>query len=518
MIPKYCGRDCELSTTGTDGWGDSIDPGRVTREILRQVPAACAARGISVYSEGSRFSSYSIDCCRNWLSNGQCHYGDMAHHEACTATCLDPLDFQSQCWSMVQIAEDARRLAVAASPEPVNYSLSTSNADMLDPGISFGTHLSVCIEPHLWEDLFHATWRPSRLAMVASGLAAAIPFFGAGYLLPLKDRTIYSLSARAHHLTRVSSVSTTEAFRRGMLNSRREPHGDGFERLHLIGFDFCLLSGALLCSFVQCLLAAAEEKFASLQLLEPVNALHGWSCGLDLETGCMPRRATLIDGRQLTLPEYMQELTQVLLRMCESGLIGPDIAPRAVELLPRIIELAGQAENGSLEGCARHLTWAAKLFYLLNLCADQGVELGEAATRVADHDFGNTDSSRGVIWRLWEEGLVDPLVTPADVERAWRQPPANTRDSVRGRIIERFGNAVSDADWSYVELRETADRWGRRLRVDLPHIDGRSCAEIGAIVESSDTVQQLSEGLKGRNAARSRDPFDDLSEDLALGA
>ena len=516
MIPKYCGRDCELSTTGIDGFGESIDPGRVTREILGQVPMACGSGGISMYSERSRFTSYSMDCCRKWLSNGQCHYADMAHHEACTATCLDPLDFQAQSWSMVQVAESARRLAEAAADEDVKFWLSTSNADLHDPAISFGTHLSVSIEQDLWEDLFHCTLRPCRLSMVASGLAAAIPFLGSGYLLPLKDRTIYSLSGRAHHITRVSSVSTTEAFRRGMLNSRREPHGAGFDRLHIIGFDFCLLSGALLCSFVQCLMAAAEEKFSGMQLLEPVNAMRGWSWGLDLQTGQMPRRAMLVDGRQLTLPEYMQELTQILLQMCESGLIGPEIAPRATELLPKLIELAEQAAAGSLEGCARHLTWASKLFYLLNVCAEQGAELGDAVTRMADHDFANTDPSRGIIWRLRDEGLVDPIVTPGDVERACRNPPGNSRETVRSRLIERFSHAITDVDWSYVELRETDDRWSRRLRVDLPHLDGAACSEIREVVESAENVDQLSDRLKRLSAARSRDPVDDLSQDLDL--
>ena len=516
MIPKHFGRDCELSTTGIDGLGNPVDPGRVTREILRQLPTACAERGLSVYSEGSRFASYSMDCCRNWTSNGQCHYADMAHHEVCTPTCLDPFDFQAHSWSMVQIAEEARRLAETTSDEPVNYSLSTSNVDGVDPATSFGTHLSVCVEQDLWEDLFHSTLRPSRLAMVASGLAAAIPFFGAGYLLPLKDRAIYSLSARAHHITRVSSVSTTEAFRRGMLNSRREPHGTGFDRLHIIGFDFCLLSGALLCSFVQCLLAAAEEKFASMQLLEPVSAMHGWSWGLDLKTGSMPRRAMLVDGRQLRLPEYMQELTQILLRMCESGLIGPEVAPRATELLPRIVDLAEQVAAGSLEGCARHLTWASKLFYLLNLSADEGIVLGDAATRLADHDFTNTDRNRGVIWRLWEEGLVDPLVTAGDVERAWLTAPENSRDAVRGRIIERFSGAISDVDWSYVELRETDDCWGPRLRIDLPQFDRAFTASIDECVAQATSVQQLEQHIERLNVASIRSPLDDVSRDLVV--
>lgn len=514
MIPKFLGRDCELSTTGVDEHGRSIEPGYVTQAVLRQIPRVLASRDIAVYAESSRFTSYSIDCLRRWIASGQCHYADMAHHEVCTPTCLDPRDFAAHSLAMVQIAEEARRLAQAADPT-VRFSLSTANADVLDPGISFGTHVSVCIESDTWQDLFQTVQCPGRLAMVASGMAAAIPFFGAGYLLPWRDGTTsYSLSGRVHHLTRISSLSTTEPFGRGLLNSRREPHGKGFDRLHLIGFDFCLSSSALLASFLQGLMAAAEEKFCGLQLLEPVQALYRWSLGLNLQTGRLPERAVLVDGRQLTLPEYLEELTTILLKMCDSGLIGPDVAPRATDLLPKIIDLAQRAAAGDVEHCGRHLTWASKLLYLLNVCEQQGAQLGDPTTRLADHDFTNTDPARGAWWQLWEQGLVDPLVRPEEVAQAWWSPPENSRDAIRGRIIQKFGDSVSDLDWSYVELRESADRWGPRIRIELAQPDRASHAALDAVVAQAQSVAELAREIKRLNAASARDPFHDLTGDL----
>ena len=516
MTPKFLGRDCELSSTGIDGDESSIDPGRVTREVLRQIPEAFTAQGATVWSERSRFMSASMDCLRNWSSSGMCHYADMAHVECASAVCLDPNDLAAQCWAMVRAAEEARQLAEQASDEPVSFSLSTSNADLLDPSISFGTHLSACVSESLWGDLFHSWRRPSRLAMVASGLAAATPFFGSGYLLPFRDRVTYSLSARAHHITRVTSLSTTEAFRRGMLNSRREPHGKGFQRLHIIGFDFCLLSTPLLASFVQTLLAAAEENFCGLQLVDPVRALRVWSWGLDLQTGRMPERATLVDGRNLTLPAYLREMTQTLLTMCESGLIPETVAPRATTLLPRLIELTHYAEEGSVTQCAPHLTWASKLLCLLNTCHEEGAEFGDAATRLMDHDFSNTDPERGLIWQLWDEGLVDPLIERDAVEACWTRAPENSRDALRGRMIEKFHDSIHDIDWSYVEFRETEDRWGPRFRVDLPDLERSAGEEIERIIDSSADVRELSERLTRLERAESRNPVDDVRDDLAI--
>jgi hypothetical protein len=517
MIPKFIGRDCELSSTGVDRDGDSIDPGTVTREILRQIPKAFEANGARTWSERSRFASSSMDCLRNWDSNGACHYADMAHVECCTPSCLDPIDFAAHCWNMVLAAEAARKLAQAESEEPVTLSLSTSNADLLDPSISFGTHLSVSITESLWEDLFHTWRRPSRLAMVSSALAAAVPFFGAGYLLPFKDRTIYSLSARAHHISRVSSMSTTDAFRRGILNSRREAHGRHIDRLHIIGFDFCLPSSPLLCSFVQCVLAAAEEDFCGMQLLDPVRALRSWSWGLNLQTGKLEMQATLVDGRKLTLPEYFRELCETLFRMVETGLIPATVAPRAAELLPRIIDLTRYAEEGSLSECAGHLSWAAKVLCLLNVCQDDPqIEFGDATTRLIDHDFGNTDPERGTIWQLWDEGLLDPLVSRDAVESAWRHAPANSRDAIRGKLIERFGEAIYDVDWDCVDLRETDDRWGPRIRVNLPYLNRAANQEVEEIISTSDSVKELGRRLDGNTWTRHSDPMEDVTNDLVL--
>ncbi len=513
MIPKHGGRDCELSSTGTNANG-SIDPGNVTGAILRQVPAAVEARGGRVWCSQGSYFSYSTDSLRRWASNGGCHYGDLGHVECCTPTSLDPFEFSRRSLLSVRIAEEARRLAQAEASDDVTYALSTANVDLLDPAISFGSHISMAIEQTLWQDLFTGYRRPSRLAMVASGIAAAIAFFGAGYLLPMKDRTVYSLSARAHHITTVSTLSTTEPFRRGLLNSRREPHGKGFERLHLIGFDFCLSSSAMLFSFLQCLLAAAEECFCQLQIIDPVRALRSWSWGLDLENGHMPITAGLVDGRQLTLPQYMRELTQTLLQMCETGLIPVTVAPHATDLLSRVVQLTDCAEAGRVADCARHLTWASKLLCLLNHCEQEGGVLGDASTRLLDHDFANTDKERGMFWRLWEQREIDPLVDPDDVECGWSEPPREARDYARGRLIELFADQITDVNWSYIEVNRSANSWGPRIRIDLPRLDDLDHNEFDAMLDSCRSLDALIDRLKATQTAKTVDPLEDLTQHL----
>ena len=83
-------------------------------------------------------------------------------------------------------------------------------------------------------------------------------------------------------------------------------------------------------------------------LFDPVRSLQTWSWNIDPRTGRLPATATLIDRRELTLPAYMRELTAMLLRMCEANLITPQVAPQALEMLPRILELTHYVEECSL--------------------------------------------------------------------------------------------------------------------------------------------------------------------------
>ncbi|MCO6456008.1 MAG: proteasome accessory factor PafA2 family protein [Pirellulaceae bacterium] len=526
-LPKYGGRDCELSTTGVDADGRAIDSWTVTRHVLRQLAPALNDRDVTVWSwplyrnqhlSGSASAS-SMDCLRHWTEGGQCYYADMSHLEVCTASCLVPTTFGAQCLSTLLAAEAARRRAEEAAEDGERFVLTASNADTLDPAISFGTHVSMSVEESLWSELFHEQRHPAVLGFVSSAMAALIPFFGAGYLVPLNDGSIvYSLSARAHHLSRIKTLSTTTPFERGLLNTRREPHGTGHDRLHLIGFDYCLLSSPLMFSMLQCVLAAAEEGCCRLNLFEPVHALRLWSWKLDQRTGRLPAEAGLIDGRTLTLPAYVGELAGMLLKMCEAGLITPDVAPQATEMLPRVIDLAAYAAEGSLGPCARHLTWAAKLLWLMDLCDGGGATLGDPQTRLADHDFTHTDPRRGALWRLWEAGVVDPLVTLADAEACLKDGPAESRDWGRGKLLRRFASDVIDVDWGYVELRETSDPWAPRLRINLPHLDSLNREQCEPLLRDAHTPRQLIEHLRSRHAGdmRETDPVDNLTGRLAV--
>jgi Pup amidohydrolase len=499
---KYIGRDCELSTTGIDAEGRSLDSWDVTRAVLRQIDRAGSeaqttvwARGESRRTTGSTYyeSARSEDCLRHWTSAGMCFYADMAHVEICTAATLSPRTFAAQSIAALKLAEKARQMAEENSSSGDRYDLSASNADMVDPSVSFGSHISLSVSRALWENFFIDQRYPAVLGFVASAIAAAIAFFGGGYVLPLQNgRVIFSLSARAHHISKLHSFATTEKWRRGLLNSRREAHGTCLERLHLIGHDYSIAASALLASFLQCVLAAAEDGFCRLNLSDPVRAVHDWSWGLDAHSETLPATATLVDGRALTLPQYIGEVSMALLQMCETGLIDDEVAPDARVFLPPIIELAGYAGEGSLIRCASHLDWAAKFVYMRNM----GGHFEDAAMRLADHDYANTNPEKGAIWKLWKHRLIDPLIDMDEAERAVRLAPSESRDWGRGSLIERFADNIRAVDWSYVELSDETERFNPLLRVEFPRLDSWNQSTFEPILAAVDVIGELRTALR----------------------
>lgn len=500
--PKFLGLDCELSTSGTDRNGKALQPLDVTRAILAHIDAAFEPHGTRSWSKRSGWSatsaSYSNDCFRHWTPNGQCFYMDMTHLEVCGAVVLSARDYAAQCYAALTIAEEARARAEEASGGD-SYILTAANTDTFDPAVSWGSHFNVCVDAALWEDLFDTPRRPAVLGFVSSFMAAVVALLGAGYLLPCDDGLLYSTSGRAHHLTRIATYATTEAYGRGLLNSRRERHGKGHERMHLISTDFALIAAALKAVVVQCALAAAEDGFCGLNLYDPVKAMRQWSWGFDPETCTMPATASLTDGSRLTLPEYVRELCRELLARVEDGRIDDSIAPGAGDLLALVVELTHKLEEGgsSFAFCARHLDWAAKWMFLEKFREARGIGPEDPELRLADHDFTRTNHRGGALWRLWEGGLVDPLVDRSRVEAFLADAPHDTRAWARGQLISRFGPELTDVDWSRLELRLAEGRWAPRLRIRLQRMTSLTRARFEPLLERVGSVADLGIALSG---------------------
>lgn len=500
MTHKHFGRDCELSTSGLDSQGEAIHPRHVTQRLLAALKDL-GPEGLRAWTprSGVGYLPTYLDSDRRWLSNGMCFYNDQWHVEACTPLERTPSDLAASSIAMLQVADAARRRAEADLPRGSRIHLTAANADMCDPENSWGSHLNVAVKPALWDELLDDVRRPAVLNCVASVIAAAVPLFGSGLLLPTRSGdVIYSTSGRAHHLTRISTLSTMQAYKRGLLNGRCEHHSASVARLHLICFDYTLIGTAPLAAFLGAGLAAAERGLLLPSLLAPVEACRDWSFGFSPGRGQFLPRAALVDGRQVTLPKYVLALAGQLLNLVEQGAIPRDEVLEAERFLPLVIELAEALERGDLQRAARHLDWAAKLIYLRSVCQEPGGAWGDAAHRLADHDFTHVDPERGAFWQFWDRGLVDPHVTPDDVARRFLAPPPHGRDWARAELIRRFGDSIVEMNWDQVALRLGESAWSPTVRIDLPEPDRFGAAEFGPLLDRAATADELIHLLAAR--------------------
>ena len=140
IVPKHIGRDCELSTSGSDPEGEPIHPWDVTRHVLAHIGAAFESTGGAIWSPRARWggtgwgasdTSHSSDTLRNWTSSGQCYYSDLSHGEGCTAETKDPRRLAAQCLSLMRVYEAARRRAESEADPGTTYVLTAANVDMV---------------------------------------------------------------------------------------------------------------------------------------------------------------------------------------------------------------------------------------------------------------------------------------------------------------------------------------------------------------------------------------------------
>ncbi len=191
---------------------------------------------------------------------------------------------------MLRIVRACRRRVQSRLPDGEELFVNVHVSDGT-PETSWGAHQNVAIPRTLWDDIFDHR-RPHVMALLASLVAALVPVFGQGLILALKHGCRYATSARAHHLGSLVTLATTEAYNRGLLNRRDEPHADDrVARLHLIAFDANLMPATILMrsGLIQLVVTALDQGWFNSDLLldDPVAAVGVWSLGFCPEAGTL---------------------------------------------------------------------------------------------------------------------------------------------------------------------------------------------------------------------------------------
>jgi proteasome accessory factor A len=459
LVPPILGADIELGNAWIDApWRSNLEAASL---LLRQVPARRYARGFG--PGGGAASGGRLEWGRHWLTNGGCIYVDMAHLELCTPETRSARDHAAAVHAMIQLACSCRRRAVASLPEGQDLFVFVHNSDGT-LGTSWGAHQNVAVSRRFWDDLFQHR-KPHLMALLASFLAAAVPVFGQGMVVPLKRGCRYATSARAHHLGSLVTLSTVEPFNRGLLNSRDEAHAaDDLARLHLIAFDASLQPATILLrsGLVQLVVAALQCGWfdAALLLDDPVKAVKVWSWGFDLASGVFrPAAVPRPQGSPVGLFAWHRRLLDGLRPLVDAGRISEEIVPEGSMILDLWEETLDALIREDLTRMARRLDWALKWTMLAEFI-ETSPDLSDPRCRLLDLHYGHVDDRVGLFWHFWREGQIDPVIDARLIRRFRSGGDPHTRSGLRGELVRRLRPWIIAMDWSYLEVsRDRARSW-----------------------------------------------------------
>ncbi len=428
------------------------------------------------------------------LANGARFYIDHAHPEYCTPETLSPRTVVAADKAGERIV--ARCTAAANTngllPDGQQILIYKNNSDQ--KGNSYGCHENYLLSVTLFEDLLK---RRSHIIFryLLPFLITRVTFCGAGKV-GYENKTAqiaFQLSQRADFFETLIGLQTT--YQRPLFNTRDESHTDShaFRRLHVILGDANMseISTYLKIGATQLVLHMIEDEFIKddLILAAPLDAFQQVSRDmtfretLELESG---ERMTALD------------IQDVYLEHAERYLTERDGTGEQWAVWERWADVVDRLREGDVQTLNKQLDWAIKKNVMDRYLNTQGTSWGgvarwqpiiekvlqaddqltaEIAARYVRlswddyaqqreiyftlrrldleyHDIRHSGPQAGLFYRLQNGGLVERLLTDAEIDQMVKNPPPDTRAWLRGRIVERFSKQVVGADWSYVKLQQ----------------------------------------------------------------
>lgn len=405
---------------------------------------------------GDRALSQTEDRCDRVLENGARLYNDHGHPEYSTPECNNLRDLVAHDKAGERIVLQCAKTRGEQIGKTVE--IWKNNSDF--HGASYGTHESYLMRRDVnWEHV---------VSNLAPFLATRILYAGAGKVgCEEKGATAnYQISQRADFFNVLQSVDTLA--NRPLINTRDEAHGDAhrFRRLHVIAGDANMseYATALRIGATNLVVALIESGWQTpLLLRDPVRAIKQISRDESFRW--------IVDGERGTVSAI--EVQRAFLKGCQT--LNLPNSDWVCEEWNRVLD-ALESDPFSLCDC---LDWVAKKSLL-----DQFVEAEElnwkddvSTLQSLDLAYHNVDHDEGLYYGLVEAGAMQTVVTESEIERALCCPPKNTRASLRGLIVRRFGDKISSASWGGFAYKDGDDEGLIGLPEDYPDY-GALCARL----------------------------------------
>ncbi len=497
-LKKLCGGDIEVGNFISGGSAAGGTAPLAARLLLEQI------RGFPGGGRGQVISYDTQDWGRRFLrENGGCIYLDMDHLELALPEVLDARHHVAAWHAMLRLARPAQEAVNAEMPSRRTVEILVNNSD--GQGNSYGSHLDFLITRRAWDELFHD--RLHTLLFLVSYQVSSIVMTGQGKVGSENGRepVPFQISQRADFFEVLMSIETT--CRRPLANTRDEALCGSFRqadsggipalemaRLHVIFYDSAISRGAcyLRVGPMQIVLAMIEAGRINPDLIldTPLQAVRLWSHDPSLQA-----RARLIDGRQLTAVELQWRFFEAAKAFVEEG--GCEgYVPGARQIIELWGDTLEKLAAGNLAALTGRLDWVLKAA-LLNRAMRQHPDWTWDSPELKTLDLMYGSLRNGLYWACERSGMIEPVVSEAEIERFTREPPDDTRAWTRAMLLRRASAAeIEQVDWDEMRFC-VGDPYGEgtRHKVRLADPLRFTKTETESLFERADTLAELLESL-----------------------
>ncbi len=308
----------------------------------------------------------------------------------------------------------------------------------------------------------HENYLTSRDDDLSQYTEVLIPFLvsrqiyaGAGKVVQTARGAQFSIAQRSEHIWEGVSSATTRS--RPIINTRDEPHADSdrYRRLHVIVGDSNMSEYATFlkvgaCSLVLRMLEDPSVVLRDMTLENPIRAIREISHDLTCT-----RRVRLSDNREMSAFEIQSVYLQRALRYAEHH----DLSPQEKQALDMWEHVMTAIERDPLS-LDREVDWVVKYRLVEAYRERHGLSLASPEVALLDLQYHDISRRRSVFYKLQDRGLVERVVTDADILEATETPPQTTRARLRGEFIRRAKERKRDytVDWVHLKLNDQAQR------------------------------------------------------------
>jgi proteasome accessory factor A len=198
-----------------------------------------------------------------------------------------------------------------------------------------------------------------------------------------------------------------------------------------------------------CVLRMLEDSdfhLRDLTLDNPARAIRDISHDITCR-----KKVKLANGKEWSALEIQQELLQKAISFSETRGFNNE-EQRALEMWRHCISTIA---DDPLK-LSREVDWVIKYHLIEGFMSRHQLPLDDAKTQMLDIQYHDIKRDRGVFYGLQDQGMVESICLPSDIEQAKSHPPQSTRAKLRGDFIRQAKIRKRDftVDWVHLKLND----------------------------------------------------------------